>query len=361
MITLALIVLALIPVSNTLINLFVFRAPRAAPERPSVAILIPARDEAARIGACLDAALASEGVDLEVIVLDDHSNDGTGDVVRGYDDPRLRLAQAPPLPPGWNGKPHACHVLGALATKPLLLFIDADVTLEPDAARRLAPPPGVDLVSGVPRQIVTGVLQTALVPMINFLIFGYLPGLLMRLRPDWPSATAACGQLMMVRADAYRRAGGHAAVAHVMHDGLKLARHFRKVGLHTDFVQAADLASCRMYGNARDAWNGFAKNATEGMATPRALPVWTLLLAGGVLAPLLTLLVAPSPALAAAVAMQWAMRAAQARACREPALAVVLFPLGVLLTLGVQWSALIARWRGRPVAWRGRLYRPLSG
>jgi hypothetical protein len=363
MITLVLILLALIPASNTVINLFVLRAPRRPSARPSVAILIPARDEAERIGACLDAALASEGVDFEVIVLDDQSTDATADIVRARAaaDPRLRLASAPPLPPGWKGKTHACHALASLTERPLLLFIDADVQLAPDAAARLAPAPGVALVSGVPRQIVCGVVETALAPMINFLIFGYLPGLLMRRRPAWPAAAVACGQLMMIRADAYAQTGGHAAVANSLHEGLKLARHFRAQGLATDFVQAADLASCRMYDNPRAAWDGFSKNATEGMATPRALPVWTLLLGGGVLAPLVMLLLAPSPALALAVVAQWASRAAQARACREPARAVLLYPLGVLLALVVQWSALIGRWRGRSVAWRGRAYTPLSG
>jgi len=357
------VLLALIPATNTLLNLFVLRPPPRAATRPSVAILIPARDEAQRIEACLDAALASEGVDFEVIVLDDHSTDATGEIVRARAavDPRLRLVAAPPLPPGWGGKPHACLQLSRLTDRPLLLFIDADVRLAPDAALRLAPPPGVAMVSGVPRQIMTGVTQTALVPMINFLIFGYLPGVLMRRFPVWPAAAVACGQLVMVRAQDYARVGGHAAVANAMHDGLKLARHFREEGLATDFVVAADLATCRMYETARETWDGFAKNATEGMATPRALPVWTLLLGGGVLAPLVILVAAPTKALALAVLAQWAARALQARVCREPAKAVLLFPLGVLLTLGVQWSALIGRWRGRTVEWRGRIYRPLSG
>ena len=363
MISALLIVLALIPASNIALNLFVLRAPPRPRGRPSVAILIPARDEAERIGACLDAALASEGVDFEVIVLDDHSSDATAEIVRARAarDPRLRLAEAPPLPPGWKGKTHACHVLASLPEKPLLLFIDADVKLAPDAAARLAPGPGVALVSGVPRQITPGWLQGALAPMINFLIFGYLPGVLMRRFPTWGAAAVACGQIMMIRADAYAATGGHAAVADTLHEGLKLARHFRARGYATDFVQAAELADCRMYETARETWNGFSKNATEGMATPRALPVWTLLLGGGVLAPLLALVLAPTKGLALAVLALGAARAAQARVCREPGWTLALFPLGILLTLAVQWRALFNRRRGREVAWRGRAYRPLSG
>jgi hypothetical protein len=369
MIALVLLLAALcaLPAVNTFVNAFLLRTPPLPAERPSVAILIPARNEAERIGACLDAAMASDGVDFEVIVLDDQSADATAEIVRrrAGSDARLRLAAAPPLPPGWKGKPHACQVLASLTNKPLLLFIDADVLLAPDAAARLAPPPGISLVSGVPRQLVRGLIETAVVPMINFLIFGYLPVAYMRRFSTMPALTVACGQLMMARAADYARAGGHAAVREALHDGLKLARHFRKCGLATDFVQAADLADCKMYDGARETWDGFSKNATEGMATPRALPVWTALLAGGVLCPPLALLYfgisAEGAILALAILVLACARALQARVCREPALAVLLLPVGVALTLAIQYGALIAKWRGRTVAWRGRSYRPLSG
>lgn len=369
MIVLFLIAFCLTPALNTFINAFLLRTPPLPDSRPSLAILIPARNEAARIEACLNAALKSRGVDFEVIVLDDHSTDATADIVkrRAASDPRLRLVTAPQLPQGWKGKPHACHVLALQTDRPLLLFIDADVTLAPDAAARLAPPPEISLISGVPQQIVHGVVQTAIVPMINFLIFGYLPVWFMRRWPLQPALTAACGQLIMVRAGDYARAGGHAAVRDTMHDGMKLARHFRRSGLRTDFVQAAQLAECRMYTSARDTWDGFAKNATEGMATVTALPIWTLFLAGGVLCPPLALVFgawrspAAGLALALAIAALLIARAVQARHCREPALAVLLFPLGVALTLAIQWSALVQGWLGRPVAWRGRTYLPRSG
>jgi hypothetical protein len=367
MIVLVLIALSLVPTINTVVNAVLLRRPPLPGAPPSVAILIPARNEAARIETCLDAALASRGVDFEVIVLDDHSTDGTAEIVsrRAASDARLRLAAAPSLPPGWNGKPHACHVLASLTDRPLLLFIDADVRLSPDAAARLAPPPGVSLVSGVPRQLVGGWLEVAIVPMINFLIFGYLPVGFMRLWPRQPALTAACGQLVMARAADYARVGGHAAVRAAMHDGLKLARHFRRSGFATDFVQAADLAACRMYEGARETWDGFSKNATEGMATPLGLPIWTLLLGGGVLFPLLALPFAAGSAagvaLALAMTAQWAARALQAWLCREPPLAVLLFPVGVALTLAIQFTAFVRARLGRPVTWRGRSYRPQSG
>ena len=89
-------------------------------------------------------------------MLDDGSTDRTAAIERAFasGDARLRYEAAPPLPSGWNGKQHACHILSTLASRSNLVFIDADVRLEPDGVARLAHALGsVDLVSGVPRQI----------------------------------------------------------------------------------------------------------------------------------------------------------------------------------------------------------------
>lgn len=360
--------LALLPALNTLVNLVLLRTPAMPPGLPHVAILIPARDEESTIGACVDAALSSEGADVEVIVLDDGSRDHTRRIVeeRCLREPRLRIASAPPLPEGWKGKPHACQVLSELSTRPFLLFVDADVRLAPTAAARLVPPAGIDLVSGVPRQLVNGTIETSVIPIISSLIYGYLPVVLMRVLPQ-EALTAACGQMIMVRAAAYRQSGGHGAVAGFMHDGMQLAKSFRRNGFRTDLVNGALLAHCRMYDNARAVFEGFAKNATEGMARPVALPVWTLLLIGGHLLPLVAVPVAlvsgnpTGPVFAAAMSsagLLFVARVLQAVKCREPWQAVALHPLGVVLTLAIQWRALFGYLKGHQVEWRGRSYAP---
>jgi glycosyltransferase involved in cell wall biosynthesis len=204
--------LAALPAAMTIANLRALKRPPLPAGRPSVAILVPARNEEAAIGPCVEAALASVGADVEVVVLDDGSTDRTAAVVRDLADrdARLRLAAAPPLPPGWNGKQHACHVLAGLTERPILLFLDADVRLAPEGAARLAgalAASGADLVSAVPRQIMGSLAERLLIPMINALILGYLP--IVRMRRDPGEAFAAgCGQLMMVRRDAYRATGG---------------------------------------------------------------------------------------------------------------------------------------------------------
>jgi hypothetical protein len=335
--------------------------------------LIPARDEEAAIGPCIDAALASIGADIEVIVLDDGSQDKTFAIVeaRAAADSRLRVVAAPKPPPGWSGKSHACHVLSTLTDRPFLLFVDADVRLAPEAAARLVPSADVDLISGVPRQIIGGLIETAVVPMINSIIYGYLPVSFMRQMPSNIALAAACGQMLMVRASAYRACGGHAAIAHKLHDALQLARLFRSKGYRTDLIDGTQLATCRMYETPRAVWRGFIKNATEGMARPVALPVWTVLLAGGHLLPAVLAAVILGRAVAsrvmppsldmlilAALVLLIFARSLQAIKCSEPARAILIHPLGVILTLCIQWSALYAHARGREVSWRGRAYAP---
>ena len=362
--------LALLYAAMTAANLAVFRAPPpAAPGRrlPAVSILIPARDEAANIGAALDSALGQHGIEVEVVVLDDGSTDGTAALVaaRAGADPRLRLARGADLPSGWNGKQHACHQLARLAAHPLLLFVDADVRLAPDAAARLAgclEDRRLDLVSGFPRQITGTLAEKVAIPQIMVLLLGYLPLPMARLS-NAPSLAAGCGQLMLVRAEAYHAAGGHAAFRGRMHDGLNLPRNVRAAGGRTDIVDATPVAACRMYGSWPEIWAGFSKNATEGMARPLALPVWTVLLGGGHILPWLTLalggLAGSSLATGlslAAIGLVLLARIALALVTRQSPLSVLLHPVGVALNLAVQWSALLGARRGRRAVWRGRAY-----
>ncbi|CAO3451072.1 glycosyltransferase [Azospirillum largimobile] len=361
--------LALLPLGQGMVNLLLYRRPKAVPPPGSaVSILIPARNEEATIAAAVEAALASRGVEVEVVVLDDHSTDRTAEIVRSIAarDPRLRLESAPPLPSGWSGKQHACQALATLALHPVLLFQDADVRLSPDAARLtcgalLSGRHG--LVSGFPRQE-TGTLAEALViPLIHVLLLGYLPMLGMRRSGD-PRFAAACGQLIAVRREAYWKAGGHAAISASLHDGVTLPRAFRRAGQGTDLFDATGLARCRMYRGWREVWSGFTKNATEGMATPAALPVWTLLLFGGHVLPWILLgwaALDPLPdeavvmaGLAAAAGLLF--RLLLLVRFRQSVVGALLHPIGILIMLAIQWSALLRARHGRPSEWRGRAY-----
>ncbi|GJE56027.1 MULTISPECIES: glycosyltransferase [Methylobacterium] len=362
--------LALLPAVLAAVNLRALATPDPAPSATGlVSILIPARNEAAIIAGTVRAALASEGVAVEVLVGDDHSTDATAALVSeiAMGDPRLRLVAVPALPEGWTGKNNGCVTLAKVAGGDRLLFIDADVTLGPNAAAALsahAARTGAALVSGVPRQAMQTLGERLTVPAITFLLLGFLPVPLMRRRPD-VSLAAGCGQLMMIAADAYRQTGGHGAVRTSMHDGVTLPRALRAAGYRTDLVAGSSLASCQMYPGFAQAWAGFSKNAREGMATPRALPVWTFLLFGGQILPWLLLVLALAAGLPGSVALvalaaglvSLGTRAAITRASAEPLATIPLHPLTMATALAIQWTALVREARGRaPAAWKGRSY-----
>src|SRR5438309_22418 len=241
----AALVLGLIPVVLYAINVRLYRrAPVASGPRPCVSILIPARDEERSVGAALTAALASNDIDFEIVVLDDHSGDGTAAVVGEFAarDPRVRLVASEPLPAGWCGKQFACHQLARHARYPLLVFVDADVRVAPDGVARLTTfleSSRADLVSGIPRQETGTLLEKLVLPLAHFLLLGYLPFFFMR-RFRHPAFAAGCGQLFMARRDAYEAIGGHAAIRSSRHDGLTLPRAYRRAGRRTDLVDATD-------------------------------------------------------------------------------------------------------------------------
>lgn len=369
MIVLDLLALALAALSAFVgaINLAAVRTPafRPAGEGTLVSVLIPARNEEANIAACVESVLASEGVAVEVVVMDDGSTDRTAEIVRGITarDPRARLEQAPPLPQGWTGKVHACQRLADAARGTHLLFVDADVRLAPRAAASLVAhqqEKALGLVSAVPRQIMKGWGELLTVPMINFLMLGYLPAPIMRTRLD-RGLGAACGQMMLFERGAYDAIGGHESIRHLLHDGIQLARRMRDHGRMTDVVLGSELATCRMYESFDQAWAGFVKNAHEGMASWGQLPVWTALLGFGHVLPALLLVLAllgvgsPAPALGALV-LSLGLRAAITRATGESWWTVPLHPATVSVGLAIQWASLLKLGRGRAAGWKGRVY-----
>jgi glycosyltransferase involved in cell wall biosynthesis len=359
------LILAALPALLYRVNIRLYDpAPPPAGDLPAVSVLIPARNEESTIGPAVAAALASRGIQLEVIVLDDDSDDRTADVVTAFaaSDGRVRLLHAPPLPEGWSGKQHACHVLAQHARHPLLVFVDADVRLAPDALARLAAfldLSGADLVSGIPRQETDTLPERLIIPLIHFLLLGYLPLVGMRYSQR-PAFGAGCGQLFVTRRAAYEASGGHAAVCNSLHDGISLPRAFRRAGRMTDLCDATALAVCRMYRNGRELWAGLAKNAREGLARPKGLLPWTLILIGGQVLPFALLAGAAwlepvaQMLTAFAVTATYSMRFDAVRRYRQSWLGALLHPVGVLVLLAIQWYATVRAIVGRPVGWKGR-------
>jgi glycosyltransferase involved in cell wall biosynthesis len=345
----------------------------SVPAAPKVSVLVPARNEAAAIAPCARAILASQDVDLELIVLDDASTDGTDAIVEQLAaiDPRVRLVRGRPLPPGWCGKQHACAQLAEAATHETWRFLDTDVLLAPDAVRRCVAfldASRAALVSGFPRQVTGSFLEWLLLPLIHFVLLGFLP--IARSRMDnSPGLAAGCGQLFITRRGDYLRTGGHTVIRASLHDGIKLPRAFRRVGLHTDLFDATDIASCRMYTRSVDVWRGLSKNATEGIGSPATILPFTILLAGGQMLPVL--LVAwglitgwsgwPAwvvPVVFVAMALSYLPRILEAVRFRQSLASVVAHPLGIAVFLAIQWVSLVRRQFGLQTRWRGRSLAP---
>lgn len=338
-------------------NTLRFRRPEATSRRP-VSLLIPARNEEASIGAALEAALASEGAEFEVVVLDDHSEDRTAEIVSSFADPRVRLEQSTPLQSGWCGKMHACAELARHARHEVLVFVDADVQLAPDALAKFAALPEsreAELVSGIPMQVTGSLLERLMIPLIHFVMLAFLP--LGRMRATTkPAYAAGCGQLMIATRSGYEAAGGHGAVRATMHDGINLPRAFRRAGLRTDIVDVTKLVRCRMYTDAASTWHGLAKNAHEGLGSNGGILPWTALLLGGQVLPFVLLALDPTPLHLAAACLAWLPRFLAAWRFEQSWLGALLHPLGVFLLVLVQWYARGMRALGRPLAWKGRTY-----
>ena len=311
------------------------------PDPPTVTILVPAKDEAAGIDACLRRVLAQDYPRFDVIAIDDRSADGTGEALDrlAAETPRLESIHIKPggLPPGWLGKSHALHVGAERATGDWLLLVDSDVTLQPDALRRalaLALAREYDALTILTRLETSGFWDALLLPVLAASWASIFAVSLTN--DDRRSTAAANGQFFLIRAAAYRDVGGHAAVRDRIVEDVELARKLKAAGRRVRFFSGAHLASTRMHATLRQMFHGWARiYAGTARRRPRRI--------AGALAFLLIGGLSVYPALLYA-----------ALSGRPAWLATAGFHL-LLLTLIV---GLLYRWSGRR-AWRAVLF-PLT-
>jgi hypothetical protein len=258
-------------------------APRPQPgdpvERTRVAVLVPARNEAHRIEPCLAGLLAQDHPSLDVLLLDDGSTDGTGDLIRAavQGDPRFRVLDGGPShpPTGWLGKPWACQRLAEAAlttSRPpeLLVFVDADVVLAPDAIRRIAAlvaGSGLALASPYPRQVAVTTAERLVQPLLQWSWLTTLPLKLAEGSPR-PSLTAANGQVLAITRTAYARIDGHRSVRGEVLEDVALARAVKSAGGRAGVTDGTDLATCRMYEGAHELVEGYAKSLWAAFGSP---------------------------------------------------------------------------------------------
>jgi chlorobactene glucosyltransferase len=351
-------------------------APPAAP--PLVSIVVPARDEARNIERCLRSVLATAYPRVEVIVVDDHSSDGTGALARAIGDPRLRVLDCPPLPDGWFGKQWACHTGARAAHGDVLLFADADTTHAPDLVGRLVNElrgRGGGLLSIVGRQELGTFWERVVQPHVLAVILARYGGTERVSRARRATSKIANGQCLAVDRATYESVGGHAAVRRVVAEDLKLAQRVCAAGHPVTLVAGERQLGTRMYTSLAELVRGWRKNVYAGGR--EAMPLGTL---GRLLFPFLLLLpplmgLAPPLLLLAALATG-AVPAAWTRAAAVATLSTLLFwlavyrraalspryalayPLGSAVLLYIALHAIL---RGQRVEWRGREYLSAPG
>lgn len=245
-------------------------------------VIVPARNEEDCLRACLESLVAQSeeslllGRDWELVVVDDHSTDRTGEIARSF--VGVQVLEAAKLEPGWTGKSNAIWTAARRAKGRWLLFTDADTVHEPGNLHRAiheATRHKVGMLSYSPRQLVSGLAQRTLMPLIfSELALAYPPA-----RVSDPDAriAAANGQFLLVEREAYRRLGGHRAVADRVLEDVELAflAKRRRVGLR--FRYADDAVATRMYRTTKAMVEGWTKNLALLFANSFSLAMWRAL------------------------------------------------------------------------------------
>jgi len=330
------------------------------PERePLVSVIIPARDEARIIERTVRAFLAQDYPHLEIIVVNDRSADGTGEIVRAIDDERLRVIDGIEPPAGWLGKPWALHQGSGLARGELLLFVDADVVYAPAAVRAAVAHRelrGPVLLSLLPYFEMRGFGENAAMPMMAMTCFTFLPTWISN-RTRFAALAIGGGTGNMIVREVYQAIGGHEALKDAVVDDVALARLVRHSGETTETVRADDLVSLRMYHGLAEVVEGFTKNAFAVFG--RNYVVGTLIVIGSVIFHILPygLAVAGDRIAMAAVALITVTRLTLFRFLRYRLdNALLLHPVMVSIWT---WIFLRSMWLTgirRRLLWRGRTY-----
>ena len=338
---------------------------------PLISVLVPARNEESNIGTCLDSLRRQDYPEFEILVLDDSSTDGTAEIAAraAAEDPRVRLLHGEPLPPGWAGKPFACHQLAQEARGSWLLFTDADTVHAPAVLSHVlsvALYSKAVFISGFPYQRTSSIWQNMALPILfYFMLLCWIPlWWLQRTQRTLPSV--AIGQFMFFSAEEYRSIGGHEAVkSRIVEDvwlGKEVARHhYRQVTL-----DLSSLVSCEMYHEFGTMWDGIAR----WLYTVASLSAFILF---GIMAVVALLFLLPfmwlgHGLLMAQPALGWEIlvsvqvgililaRYLVGRRFSQPKSSIVLHPFGMGFLLLVGAYAGYQSVTGRGVRWKGRLY-----
>ncbi len=335
---------------------------------PPVTAIVPCRNEARSVERAMRSLLAQDLPDLQVVAVDDRSEDGTGAILDrlAAEDPRLEVVHVTALPEGWLGKNHACAAGARRARGAWLLFTDADVVFAPEALSRAATAArrhGLGHLAVVPRFVAPGLLERAFVTAFAALLAPFVG--VRDLRRPGTRAYFGVGAFNLVRREAYERAGGHGRLPLEVVDDIKLGLLLRRSGVPQGVADCAGLVSVRWQHGFLPSVLGLVKNAFAALEYRplRAAAAAALGFAGGVLP--VALLVAGPGALVrilagAALAVAALHHAEAARRLSGASGAEgLLMPACAILLSAVVLASAAAAWARGGVVWRGTHY-PLA-
>lgn len=239
--------------------------PASPKSHPFISILIPARNEEKNIRKCINSVLAQKYPAFEILVYDDLSQDGTAAIVKSYGS-NVKLLTGKKLPFGWTGKNWACHNLARQAQGELLLFIDADVTLKPNAlpsALAIAQQKKVSMLSCFPCQQMNSWGEWLIIPLIDWLSLSFIP-LDLIYRTTTPALSLAIGQFILIEKKAYLKIGGHEAIKNKKSDDTHLAKNMKIAGKRIIVVRSQKLVLCTMYQGFRNSFYGLSASFYAG-------------------------------------------------------------------------------------------------
>lgn len=350
------LLLAALPLLLTVVNSLSMRVVRGEDAKKvhcSVSILIPMRDEITNVDGVITAALTSTLLtEFEIIVLDDQSVDGTAERLGQY--PKVQTILGASLPQGWLGKNFACHQLVAHSSGEYLVFVDADVRLAPNAvaaAISKLDALGWDFISPYPRQLAESFFERLIQPLLQWSWLSSLP-LRLAERGTFASMVIANGQFLIVKRSSYLKVGGHKAIRHEVLDDLELARLLVKDGFKGGVAEGSALATCRMYDNRSDLFNGYTKSLWRAFGSPfGAFLSATFLFVTGVL-PLVLAIAGLRAAWLGYFFLVLSRYVAAARTKSTPSTAL-LHPLAIVTLVYLIAKSCYQKSRGQ-LRWRGR-------
>lgn len=250
---------------------------KKASSTPLVSICIPARNEEEVIERCITSVLKQNYTQFEVLVLDDNSTDKTSEILSELAGivANLTHIKGASKPIDWLGKPWACHQLSEVANGEILVFIDADVWLEPDViSNTVSVLEAKDAITVWPQQKMEGFWENMIIPLVYFALYTLLPAKYVERPPRWMPKSlqrvfnskfvAACGQFFAFTSSAYRKIDGHHSVKTQVVEDIVLAKNIKSNGLSLQMLHGVDSVFCRMYTSHSEIWSGFKKNFLAG-------------------------------------------------------------------------------------------------